>query len=147
MVGESAHVTVVAAFNPVRVALAELDLILLRVVKLFYPVVSFRALISHGALVAHGSVGHIGTDLGGVGAQGPSPVLLELVVEEALFGVVLQLQLAGLRLEVCQVDELHGLVFRGLATGRPRIKWNLSRIHNICWVNGILICGKIIIIG
>jgi hypothetical protein len=47
-----AHITIVTRLDSPRVTLAELDLVLFRVIKLFYSVVRFGATVSHIAFIS-----------------------------------------------------------------------------------------------
>jgi hypothetical protein len=49
---ECAHITIVARLDSPRVTLAELDLVLFRVIKLFHSVVRFGATVSHIAFIS-----------------------------------------------------------------------------------------------
>jgi len=74
-------------------------------IKLLDPVMGFGAGISLTALVPVMLRDHVGTDFGSIGAQRPSAVLFGFVKVEALLGVVLIGKLAGLGLEVKEVNE------------------------------------------
>jgi hypothetical protein len=47
-----AHITIATRLDSPRVTLAELDLVLFRVIKLFYSVVRFGATVSHIAFIS-----------------------------------------------------------------------------------------------
>jgi hypothetical protein len=103
-VGEGAHVPVVAGLYAVRVGLAELDLVLLWMVKFLHTVVGAGTCILECAIML------LRANFRRIGPEGPPPVLLRLMEEEALLRVVLVGELAGLRLEVKEVQEGHRVV-------------------------------------
>jgi hypothetical protein len=99
-VSECTHVAVVAGLNALRIALAKLNLILLRVIELLNSVVRAWAAITQLAFISVLSRDYIRADLRSVSSKRSSSVFLCFMKIEAFLRVVLIYQLAGLYLEV-----------------------------------------------
>jgi hypothetical protein len=77
------HLTVLAINHIVGVKLAKLAFVLLRVIKLFYAVVSFQTAVAETAHVVVDSACNFRAHLACVCAKRPSPIFFEVVVVEA----------------------------------------------------------------
>lgn len=73
-------------------------------IELLYSIVGARAGVSHGALVMNGAIGDVLAGFRGVGTKRSSAVLLGLVIEEALFRIVLVGNFTLLSLEVIEIQ-------------------------------------------
>ena len=110
-VSESAHFSIFAIVHVTWIRLAELALVLLRMVEFLNPVMGFQALLPiWDALIMCGTAGDLVAHLACVRAECPSPVFFEIMVVKAPLGVVLMLILitlvqvrAWLSLEFCQI--------------------------------------------
>lgn len=100
---ECTHISVVTGFNAAWVTLAELDFVLLRMIELFYAVVSALAAIAQRTFVSMFLRDDILADLGGVGAESTSSVFFGFMIVEALLGVMLIAELAWLSLKIEEV--------------------------------------------
>ena len=100
---ECTHISIVAGFNAGWVTLAELDFVLLRMIELFYAVVSARAAIAQRTFVTMFLRDDVLTDLRGVGTESTSSVFFCFMIVEAFLGVMLIAELAWLSLKIEEV--------------------------------------------